>query len=194
LLLDELIPAADRADSAAAPVAYPGEAVIVQLLGDSGSAWWDDSRTPGHELRDDILAEALRRGLVRAVAQFGAPESDGWIWASAHTANIYHYLRMPALSALKLPVQGGPSTISPTFGQGTAGASWRMVVELGPEVRAWGTYPGGQSGNPASAGYLDRIPRWVAGELDTLRFPKSAAELPATQIRSRLTLTAGGVR
>ncbi len=31
--------------------------------------------------------------------------------------------------------------------------SWRMVVELGAEIRAWGNYPGGQSGNPGSKFY-----------------------------------------
>jgi penicillin amidase len=64
-----------------------------------------------------------------------------------------------------------------------------MVVELGPEVRAWATYPGGQSGNPASEFYLDRIPKWVGGELDTLLFPKAVDQIPANRVRSRLTLS-----
>jgi penicillin amidase len=54
-------------------------------------------------------------------------------------------------------------------------------VELGPELRAWGVYPGGQSGNPASSRYLDRLPHWRDGELDTLRFPRAAAELTRYQ-------------
>jgi len=53
----------------------------------------------------------------------------------------------------------------------------------------FGTYPGGQSGNPASARYLDRLPRWLAGQLDTLRFPHSVDELPAGRTLARLTLT-----
>ncbi len=194
LIWDELIPPADRADSAARPVASPSEAIVMQLLSDSGSAWWDNRRTADRETRDDILAEALRRGMTRAIAEHGPQDGEGWIWSKVQHANIYHPLRMPALSALDLPVQGGPSTLSPSSGRGLAGASWRMVVELGPEVRAWGTYPGGQSGNPASTRYLDRIPKWVGGELDTLRFPKSAAELSADLVRSRLTLTAGSPR
>ena len=55
-----------------------------------------------------------------------------------------------------------------------------MVVELGPEVRAWGTYPGGQSGNPASSRYDDRLTQWTQGKLAPLRFPRSAADLPAS--------------
>jgi penicillin amidase len=64
-----------------------------------------------------------------------------------------------------------------------------MVVEMGPEVHAMGTYPGGQSGNPASARYLEHLVTWSKGELDTLRFPKSEADLDRRTITSVLTLT-----
>ena len=63
-----------------------------------------------------------------------------------------------------------------------------LVVELGPAVRAWAIYPGGQSGNPASARYDDRITRWLAGDLDSVLFPSRAEELPAHRVRARLTL------
>ena len=69
-----------------------------------------------------------------------------------------------------------------------------MVVELGPEVRAWGTYPGGQSGNPASRWYLDRVPGWMAGQLDTLLFPAAPQDLAGSRVRQRLTLTAASPR
>jgi len=77
-------------------------------------------------------------------------------------------------------VPGGTATLSPSTDGGSAGASWRMVVELGPEIRAWGTYPGGQSGNPASPRYDDRLQQWVRGELAPLRFPRRATELHAS--------------
>jgi penicillin G amidase len=62
-----------------------------------------------------------------------------------------------------------------------------MVVELGPTVRGWGTYPGGQSGNPASVRYDDRLPLWVGGQLAELSFPRRPGELHP---RSSLRLTA----
>lgn len=191
LLWDELIPAGD---TTARPIVQPQDQVLLELAADAGSAWWDDRRTTETETRDAILARALRVGFSRVLREHGPPDGDGWIWANAQHANIYHLLGLPALSALGLPVQGGPSTLSPSSGAGTHGASWRMVVELGPEVRAWGTYPGGQSGNPASAWYMDRVPRWAAGELDTLLFPKSAADIPAGRVRSRLSLTGAAPR
>ena len=112
------------------------------------------------------------------------------------TANIWHLLRLKSFSALSLPVQGGPSTLSPLAGSGSFGPSWRMVVEAGKgastsapgsqELHAWGTYPGGQSGNPASSRYKDHLPRWVAGELEPLLVPRWIPELTAAQTSSRL--------
>ena len=112
-----------------------------------------------------------------------------WSWEKIRHANINHLLRLPALSRLDIPMQAGPGTLSPSGGDGTHGASWRMVVELGPEVRAWGTYPGGQSGNPTSRRYDDRLAKWRAGELDTLRFPRRASELSGQMLTSTLTLS-----
>jgi penicillin amidase len=57
-----------------------------------------------------------------------------------------------------------------------------MVVELGPDVRAWGIYPGGQSGNPASPRYDDRLSQWLRGGLAPLRFPRTASELAPTAV------------
>jgi penicillin amidase len=103
--------------------------------------------------------------------------------------NIYHALRLPALSALRIPHAGGPGTLNPLYGaRGMEGASWRMVVELGTEVAAHGIYPGGQSGNPVSPRYDDRLTGWKNGELDELRFPQQAADLPADRVSAVLVL------
>ena len=138
-----------------------------------------------------ILRAALAAAYDRTVKTLGNP-GPAWRWDRNRFANIYHLLRLPALSRLRIPMQGGPGTLSPSAGDGTHGASWRMVVELGPEVRAWGTYPGGQSGNPMSARYADRLPQWASGTLDTLRFPHTAAELRGATLSSVLTFTPGG--
>ena len=64
-----------------------------------------------------------------------------------------------------------------------------MVVELGDTVRAMATYPGGQSGNPASPFYANRIPQWASGQLDTVLVPASADALPAGRVVARWTFT-----
>ena len=137
--------------------------MLARLLADSASAWWDDRSTAAVEHRDDILVASLVASLGRARKKYGDPAGDGWRWDRIRHANVNHLLRLPALSALEIPVQGGPGTLTPSAGSGSHSASWRMVVELGPELRAWATYPGGQSGNPLSARYRDRMAQLGAG-------------------------------
>ena len=173
--------------------------MLAELLSDSGSVWWDDRRTSEKvETRDDILAASLLAALDSTRARYGEPNGNGWQWDRIRKANIWHLLRLPSLSALALPVQGGPSTLSPVAGSGTFGASWRMVVEAGKAgsvtgeentaLHAWGTYPGGQSGNPASSRYTNHLPRWLAGELEPLLVPRWIPELTEAQTSSRLRL------
>ncbi|MFL5496182.1 MAG: penicillin acylase family protein [Gemmatimonadales bacterium] len=171
------------------PGPSPSSMMLSGLLDDSTSAWWDDRRTPRWaEHRDEILSAGLRDGYLEAVARFGSPESGRWRWSRVHPVNVWHLLHLPSLSALDLGVPGGPNTLSPSSVDGGGeGSSWRMVVELGPTIRAWGTYPGGQSGNPASVRYDDRLPLWVTGELAELSFPRKPEDL---QARSSLRLTA----
>lgn len=165
----------------------PGSSMLAVMLQDSSAIWWDVLATPDRETRDDVLTASLRAGLENARADHGPEDGEGWRWRNVQHANIYHLMFLPPLSALNLPVQGGPSTISPSSGRGTHGASWRMVVRLGEEVTAWGTYPGGQSGSPLSAAYRDRISGWVDGELESLRFARSIEELDGVT-RARLVL------
>jgi penicillin amidase len=169
------------------PGPTPSSMMLSGLLEDPTSAWWDDRRTAGRvEHRDEILCAGLADGYGEAVSRFGPPENGRWRWSRVHPVDIWHLLHLPSLSALGISAPGGPSTLSPSSVDGGGeGSSWRMVVELGSSVRAWGTYPGGQSGNPASIRYDDRLPLWIRGELAELRFPRRAEELEA---RSSLRL------
>lgn len=167
----------------------PYSAVLARLMTDSASAWWDDRRTPRRETEGTIVLRSLSAALDSVVAAHGAVMSDGWRWDRVQRANVKHLLGLPALSALDLPPQGGPNTVSPTWLNGVHGASWRMVVELDDSVRAWVIYPGGQSGNPLSARYRDHLPRWVAGELERAIVPHAPSDLPDSLRFATLLIT-----
>jgi len=170
-------------------VATPSTAVLAELMSQPASSWWDDRRTKGVvEGRDDILAKSLVAALHIVQKERGAPDSGGWRWDRVRFANIYHLLQIPAFSELGIPVQGGVGTLAPSSGSGIFGPSWRMVVEMGPEIRAWGTLPGGQSGNPFSPRYADHLRFWESGTLQPLKFPRTAAELPASETSATLEL------
>ncbi|HAC14887.1 MAG TPA: penicillin acylase family protein, partial [Bacteroidetes bacterium] len=57
----------------------------------------------------------------------------------------------------------GGSSESPNAINNNHGPSWRMVVEMTTPIKAWGVYPGGQSGNPASLNYNAFIQNWATG-------------------------------
>lgn len=192
LVWDELVPpgSSARPDAPASPVALPEDAILFELMNDSTNAWWDNRTTEPVEQRDVLLSQALALGYQDMLREHGMP-GEGWRWDRVHQANIWHLLRVPALSTLDLPVPGGPSTVSPSPGNGTHGPSWRMVVELGSAVHGSGVYPGGQSGNPASSRYDDRIRTWQQGALDSILFPIRAEDLPPARIRSTLVLNPG---
>ncbi|HXE57223.1 MAG TPA: penicillin acylase family protein, partial [Gemmatimonadales bacterium] len=157
----------------AARLATPRDALLAALLDEPASEWWDVRATPSRrETRDDILRASLEAAYRTARARYGPPGSGRWAWGRIRTQRLTHLLRLPEFSIPSIPIPGGPGTLNPLVGAGGHGASWRMVVELGPEVRGWTIYPGGQSGNPASPRYADRVERWARGELEPALFPR----------------------
>ena len=60
-----------------------------------------------------------------------------------------------------------------------------MVVDRGPQVEAWGIYPGGQSGHPGSDYYDNAVNDWVASKYYRLHFPKTSGEAQGTRVKLR---------
>jgi penicillin amidase len=165
---------------------------LLQLVADSTSRWWDDRRTAAVvEDRDALMSRALVAAYEATAKQFGDPASTPWTWGTVSPAQPRHVLRLPGFSAPPTPIDGGRGTLNPSVGSQYAnfGASWRMVVELDAQPRIRAVYPGGQSGNPASPRYLDRFAMWTNGQLDSVRTPRTAADLSARDTRATLTLT-----
>lgn len=182
---DELIPPGDSVRAAT-----PGSDVLFALLHDPSSSWWDDRRTRDViEDRDAIISAALAAAYDSLVSRHGSPASGQWAWGTVATAQVNHLLGLPGFSVRDIPVQGGRGTLNPSVQNGGFGSSWRMVVELGPVIRALGTYPGGQSGNPASSRYADRLRFWKDGDLELLTVPAAPDSLAPAQVLSRLTLS-----
>jgi len=186
-LYDEFIPAKSQTR-----VVTPSESRLLQLLADSANAWWDDRRTSDvREDRNVILAQALRAAYDTLVTEYGDPAKTPWTWGRVAPAKPNHLLRLAGFAALEMPIDGGRGTLNPSVSSKRAnfGASWRMVVEMDTAPRIHAVYPGGQSGNPASSRYLDRYAMWANGQLDSVRTPRSAKDLAASDTRAVLTLT-----
>ena len=182
---DELSPGAGKE-----AVAVPASIIFLELLRDSTNIWWDDRRTAGTvETRDGLLADALKGAYDSLTTTLG-PVGLPWEWRRTGGINVHHLVNLPGFSRDHLPVTSGYGTVAPASGaNGSHGASWRMIVELTKERRtAWSIYPGGQSGNPASRRYDDRLEKWRTGQLDSLVVPESEAVFPKARILSTLDL------
>ncbi|NJN77016.1 MAG: penicillin acylase family protein [Saprospiraceae bacterium] len=95
-------------------------------------------------------------------------------WSNYKQTNIPHLIGKPLAAFGRFNVNVGGNRFAPNAITDKTGPSWRMVVELGDKVKAYGVYPGGQSGNPGSQYYDNFIEHWQTAEYYELTFMKSA--------------------
>jgi penicillin amidase len=161
----------DETPEATGRMSRPASQVMTDLaLNEPDAPWFDDRSTPERESLAGIAERALRSAAANLEKRLG-PFGEAWMWGKAKGTQIRHLARIPAFGR-KIETDGAGQVIN-AIGSVWA-PSWRMVVELGPEVKAWGNYPGGQSGNPGSRFYDDRVGDWAAGKPYELVFLKSA--------------------
>ena len=152
-------------------MAPKADITMALILNDAGSPYFDDTATMEKESLAAIVVRAFRLALARLQEEHGA-FGPRWRWGYANPVTIGHLGRIPGLGAPALAISGGRGIIN-AAAKGH-GPSWRQVVEMGPKVKAWGSLPGGASGNPGSRYYDDGIGDWAAGRAVELLFLRSA--------------------
>ncbi|MBX3102279.1 MAG: penicillin acylase family protein [Bacteroidetes bacterium] len=152
---------------------YPDRAVTAQLLLSA-----DTSRWYVLEGKPAPLPQLLSYSYLRACRQLSAalPDTPARTWGRYKDSRIEHMAYIDAFGHLGLSTSGAAHSVN-AMGQ-THGPSWRMVVEVGPQVRGFGIFPGGQSENPGSTFYDDGIAPWLAGHLRTIDLVPSPEALP----------------
>lgn len=120
-------------------------------------------------------ATLLSQSLVTAVEELALWQSENPdlspTWVNYNNARVVHLSRQKAFSHYRLATGGDKSSVNAIGGN--HGPSWRMIVELGPEPKAYGTYPGGPSGNPGSPWYDIQLEEWTQGEYQPLYWLES---------------------
>jgi penicillin amidase len=176
-LFDEL-PAAQRPD---------GEdrwfEVVRGLLGDAGSAWWDDRRTPGKEGRDDILRRAMREATAELTERFGADRGD-WRWGAMHRFTPRNQTFGQSgvgpvewlFNVSPVEAAGGSAIVDATGWDARVGyevnwvPSMRMAVDLSDlDSSRWIQFLG-QSGHAFSRHYDDQLDLWRTGKTVPMRW------------------------
>ena len=97
-----------------------------------------------------------------------------WLWYRFNNSTINHLSNIEPFSHSRIKTSGAREAVNAI--SGSHAPSWRMVVSLEDEVRAWGVYPGGQSGNPGSKQYDSFIKPWSKGEYFELNFFRNKQE------------------
>jgi penicillin amidase len=93
-------------------------------------------------------------------------------WAAYKQTSVQHLLfTLKPFGRFDIPIGGGKHIVNACAERW--GPSWRMIVSLEDDVKAYGVYPGGQSGNPGSRYYDNFIDRWAEGKYYSLWFMSS---------------------
>ncbi|MEM7102675.1 MAG: penicillin acylase family protein [Bacteroidota bacterium] len=152
-------------------VLFPESWRTVYLLRDhEESKWFDITTTDTKETSADIVTQSFKSA-CQELLDWSQKNDQRPFWRDYKGTIIRHLLRQPALSAVNVDVGGDRNALNAV--SKSFGPSWRMVVELGEEIKAWGVYPGGQSGNPGSPFYDDFVNYWAQGEYYDILFMKA---------------------
>jgi penicillin amidase len=145
-----------------APVVRPNNYQTVLLMTNSPQdEVFDIEFTPIKESAADHVKKGFNE-LLTKMQEWENNEGD-YSWANYKQTSIQHLVpQFASFSVKNIYTGGGKGMLNATSER--HGPSWRMVVEMGDEITAFGIYPGGQSGNPGSKFYSNFIPIWANGE------------------------------
>jgi penicillin G amidase len=139
--------------------------------------WFDNANTKDKtETMEDIVKVSFKGTLDTLTHRHGPMNPVTWAWSAVKNTTINHLVPAFKGFARKGIMNGGGSTCVNATTAST-GPSWRMIVELNKDYpKAYGLFPGGQSGNPGSKFYDNMIDKWTKGELNELLYLKSVDE------------------
>jgi len=131
----------------------------------------------------DLLINKSFKQTVDSIAKIAAGKME---WYKQKNTTIQHLAKLPALSFSNLKIGGWGNTVNAA--KSNHGPSWRMIVQMGKEIEAYGVYPGGQSGNPGSKYYADFLDSWVEGKYYRLQFLPNTVTQNSSTIKYTLSL------
>lgn len=165
---------------------YPQAEITMKMVRSGSHAnWVDDKNTEAKESLTDLITQSFA-GACDTLKKFYGADPASWQWSMVKNTHVNHLLRIPAFSRSDMQTSGNAQIVNATGYD--HGPSWRMIVELGEKPRAFGIYPGGQSGNPGSRFYDNMIEKWARGEQNEMLILSSADE-KNSRIVSSIKLT-----
>lgn len=166
IMYDELW---DEFDTMTVEVEKPNNYVTNHLLKtDSLFLFADILETSDVEHTGDLIRKAYTLS-IDSLNNWKAANGENYQWSKFKNTTINHYLKLSPFSRDGIAIGGYKSIVNAAAKN--HGPSWRMVVELDPNgTKAWGVYPGSQTGNPGSPYYGSMIDKWASGTYYELLF------------------------
>lgn len=142
--------------------------------------------------RDRVLRDSLGAAVADVTDKLGS-DASMWRWGRLHVAKFDHALMPLADKATAAQMQVGPlafggaanvpraATYRRTDYHLTAGASFRMVLDVGNWDASRTINTPGQSGDPFSGHYRDLAPLWATGQYVPLLYSRGAVEAAAAE-------------
>ena len=161
----------DEIDSSDVAVYRPHWFTTVDILKNNpGFFMVDDQRTDIQETTGDLYRITFEE-TISTLEKYLEKEGNSLLWYTFKNTTVRHLLRIMPFSKQQVKIGGNQSIVNAASKRW--GPSWRMVVELGDgEVKAWGVYPGSQSGNPGNPTYGEMIDEWANGDYYEMLFKK----------------------
>lgn len=154
------------------PILMPEKRRFIEIMKEKKDLVYYDNQSTENKVEtlEDIMTTAFKDAVFNLKVQKEKSLSKSEInWSTYKITTIEHLARISQLNET-VDVPGHRNSLNAISEK--HGPSWRMVVDLGKEVKAYGVYPGGQSGNPGSFYYNQFIDKWSNGEYYELLFMK----------------------
>lgn len=139
---------------------------------------YDIKSTNKVETLYDLVQESFETAMQKAHEWNNENDLD-FTWSNWKGTSVKHLALLDGFSVKNLPI-GGNKRIVNACGE-RWGPSWRMIVSFEKPMKAYGIYPGGQSGNPGSKYYLTGLAKWAKGEYFELLFLENIQQIAADQ-------------
>ncbi|MBD2593496.1 penicillin acylase family protein [Nostoc spongiaeforme FACHB-130] len=148
-------------------------AVVQNLVTQPDSFWWDNSKTPQRETRDQILQQALKDAVTELESLQGK-DAQQWNWGKLHTITFRHATLgksgVPPIEALfnrgAFATAGNGETVNANRWRANKSfevtdiPSLRMIVDLGNLDESLAIHTPGQSGHAFHQHYVDMVEPW----------------------------------
>ncbi len=154
---------------------YPNAYTTSELLKNDLKSKWLNPKASNFQ---EIMHNSLKESLKNLEKNYGH-DLHNWQWHFESRALLNHLTRLPFLST---SIDSDGNRYNILANRKNHGPVWKMVVSLGPNLKAWGIYPGGQSGDVRSPHSRDFLKDWAESKLRPLQYLEQPSQNPFKRV------------